>query len=202
MEFHGTLIGVLAVALSVLGSCDTVGASAGDACEVEGQARCLGQEPVVCTRNESNELRWRMRELFGCEPPQSVCVVNAAGTDAFCGLEATTDPACPNELRTQRNVTRCVGNSYRTWSYCHRTQVDTDCASTGGICVEGLEGCGELPVCVLSTDIDDECRTAGTRCLDEDRILTCICGLYASSVSRCDANSPGYVCDRGACGAR
>ena len=110
-----------------------------------------------------------------CLPPQD------GVAEAFCALDASPDPECPEELRALREASRCVDGAVVTWRYGYRSRVSY-CVD-GKVCVDiSTEDfdptCGARAFCSGLSTPDPRCEAGiGSACADDSTLFYCECGF-------------------------
>jgi hypothetical protein len=157
--------------------------------------RCDDNVAVTCGSRSFNELQSYFdlrREPCGA----GFCRVSRGA--AFCALEPTDDPNCPDDLRDSSQAHGCVGGVLTTWFYGARTSTMTCAEGTTCLALDGV--CSGEAYCVSSTTPEPLCTSEFTRCVDERIIAYCRCGFQVEAHAcenpgpRCVIESSHAVC--------
>lgn len=161
------------------------GCSPADECDAPHVA-CDGNVAVTCSSRSVNELQsyFELRR----EPCGDRFCRTSRGA-AFCALDSTDDPDCPEQLRDSYQASGCVGDALTTWRYGARISAVT-CA-IGTTCLALDRACSGEAYCVPSTNPEPLCEGAFTRCVDEHVIAYCRCGFQVDAHA---CENPGPRC--------
>ena len=171
----------------------------GVACDADectaGRAGCdanIAENCVTITEGEFDSHTTWSRDDCG----DALCLTPPEGlTEAFCALDESPDPECPEELRSLRDASRCVDGAVVTWRYGYRA--DEFYCVEGKACVDiSVEGfdptCGAQAFCSGLSAPEPLCQPGvGTACRGDSTISYCACG-FSRSAHACE--NPGPSC--------
>ncbi len=125
-----------------------------------------------------------------------LCLPSPEGlAEAFCALDESPDPECPEELRALRDASRCMDGAVVTWRYGYRA--DEFYCVEGKACVDiSVEGfdpsCHAQAFCSGLSEPEPLCQPGiGTACRDASTIFYCECG-FSRNAHACE--DPGPSC--------
>ncbi len=173
-----------------------LGCTPADECEGP-LAGCDRNVAITCQSRAINDLQsyWDFRSM-----PCGDRFCRAANGAAYCALDPAEDPACPEELRGSYQASGCVAGVLTTWRYGARIAAETCANGTTCLALDGA--CSGEVFCVASTSPEPLCAGAFTRCVDEQVIAYCRCGIQVDAHAcenpgpRCVIEDSAAVCRR------
>lgn len=170
----------------------------GDEC-TSGRAGCDGNVAENCVRVGEDEFDFHT-EWARQDCGDSQCLAAPVGlpdglVEAFCALETTPDPECPEELRGVRDAARCLEGRLIEWRYGYRTR-EFYCGA-GTRCVDSSTlqfdpKCDSTAFCSTLETPDPSCQPGvGTACADSSTLFYCECGFRRNEH---ECQSPGPSC--------